>query len=59
MVIYKCDKCGREVYRPTMTRLTIEFHEYGDTIVEEYQFCDKCTKKFFEWTEETDHVSVR
>lgn len=57
MVSYICDKCGKEVYRPT--QLTIEFHQYGDTIVEEYQFCDACTKKFFEWTEEAKDVRVR
>lgn len=37
----------------------VDRHEMAHKIVEEYQFCDKCTKKFFEWTEETDHVSVR
>lgn len=56
MIIYTCDKCGKEIYRPMMTRLTIEFHEYGDTIVEEYQFCDDCTKKFFNWVEEKKDV---
>lgn len=53
MLIYKCDKCGKELECSKGYQITIKDRD-GEVYAGHYELCNKCEKAFRKWVKNAE-----